>query len=169
MFDGVLGSASDGGNLGVREVVDVEEDEFLLVVGELVDEAVEFLDERVGGLAGEGVAEAVVDRDDVGAVGALLASQLHARSVECHAIDPSGGVAVVPELRPAAPEVADNLLIEVVDVAGLAVGEGEADTVEDAPRTAKHLLKLDMSSILMRHHCGLWSVVCDLWSVICEL
>ena len=29
MFDGVLGSASDGGNLGVREVVDVEEDEFL--------------------------------------------------------------------------------------------------------------------------------------------
>ena len=54
-------------------------------------------------------------------------------------------------LRPAAPEVADNLLVEVVDVAGLAVGEGEAYPIKDAARTAKHLLKLDMFGVCVRH------------------
>lgn len=65
---------------------------------------------------------------------------------------PVGGVALAAEFRPSTPEVADNFLIEVVDVVGLAVGEGKAYFVQDATRTAQHLLEFCMSCLLTGHY-----------------
>lgn len=151
MFHSLLGAAYDGGNLGVREAVEVEKDEPFFVGRQLFDEEVEPLNARVGGVVGEGVAETGVDGCSVVAVAASVFSQFHGGGVECHAVEPGCAVALTPEAVPSQPEVADNLLVEVVDAVGLPVGEGQAHTVQHALRLAKHLLKFYMSFSFIRH------------------
>lgn len=151
LFYGGLGGACYLGDLGVGEVVEVEEEEFLFVVGQLVDEVVEVFASWVG-FFGEGVGEVLVKGYEFVSLFLFAFAQFHACGVEGYAVDPGGGVALAAEFRPSAPEVADDFLVEVVDVVGLAVGEGKAYFVQDATRTAQHLLEFCMSCLLSDHY-----------------
>lgn len=128
LFDGGFGCTSYFGDLVVGEAVEVQEEEFLFVVGQLVDEVVEVFASWVG-FFGEGVDEVFVKGYEFVTFFLFAFAQLHACGVEGYAVDPGGGVAFAAEFRPSAPEVADNFLVEVVDVVGLAVGEGKANSV----------------------------------------
>lgn len=131
LFYGGLGGACYLGDLGVGEAVEVQEEEFLFVVGQLVDEVVEVFASWVG-FFGEGVDEVFVKGYEFVTFFLFAFSQLHACGVEGYAVDPGDGVAFSAEFRPSAPEVADDFLAEVVDIVGLAVGEGKAYSVQDA-------------------------------------
>jgi len=151
LFYGGLGGACYLGDLSVGEVVEVEEEEFLFVVGQLVDKVVEVFASRVG-FFGEGVGEVLVKGYEFVTFFLFAFAQFHACGVEGYAVDPGGGVALAAEFRPSTPEVADDFLVEVVDVVGLAVGEGKAYFVQDATRTAQHLLEFCMSCLPTGHY-----------------
>ena len=150
LLDGGFGRARHFGDLGVGEVVEVQEEEFLFVVGQLVDEVVERFASRVVVLA-QGAEEPLVERHKLVPLFPLALAQLHAGGVEGYAVDPRGGVALAPEFRPSAPQVADDFLVEVVDIVRLPVGERKAYLVQDAARAAQHLLELYMSCLFSGH------------------
>ena len=124
LFYGGLGGACYLGDLGVGEVVEVEEEEFLFVVGQLVDEVVEVFASWVG-FFGEGVGEVLVKGYEFVSLFLFAFAQFHACGVEGYAVDPGGGVAFAAEFRPSTPEVADDFLVEVVDIVRLPVGESK--------------------------------------------
>ena len=95
-------SASYFGDLVVGEAVEVQEEEFLFVVGQLVDEVVEVFASWVG-FFGEGVDEVFVKGYEFVTFFLFAFAQFHACGVEGYAVDPGGGVAFAAEFRPSAP------------------------------------------------------------------
>lgn len=99
LLDGGFGGACDVGDFAERMAVDVEEEEFaVVVVLEAVDETVEGLVAEVGGFVGEDVVDAFV----------VFHKEWHAFAlayfltgdVEGDACDPGGGGALAPIFGP---------------------------------------------------------------------
>lgn len=99
LLDGGFGGACDVGDFAERMMVDVEEEEFaVVVVLEAVDETVEGLVAEVGGFVGEDVVDAFV----------VFHKEWHAFAlayfltgdVEGDACDPGGGGALAPVFGP---------------------------------------------------------------------
>lgn len=131
LLDGIWGGAGNLGHLGIGEVVEVEEQEFLLVIRQEVDEFVEFHPSRVGDI-GKAVEKALINGVSPLPFSSASFAQFYTRCVEGDAIDPGGGIAFATELRPSIPEVSNDFLIEVIDVGRLAVGESKAYSIQDA-------------------------------------
>ena len=103
------------------------------------------------GFFGEGVGEVLVEGYEFVSFILFSFAQFHACGVEGYAVDPRGGVALAAEFRPSAPEVADDFLVEVVDIVRLPVGESKAYFVQDAARATQHLLEFCMSCLPLGH------------------
>lgn len=139
-----FGGVRDYSYLCIGKSVKVKEDELLLVVGQPVDELVEMFKMWVAILIGTIYVVKVLiemyERD--ASLFSLTLAFLQTGGVESDAIDPCCFVAVATVSRPCLPKVGDYLLEKVVNVFGGAVGKGKANTIQDATRTAEHLLKL---------------------------
>lgn len=99
LLDGCFGGASDVGDFAERMTVDVEEEEFaVVVVLEAVDETVEGLVAEVGGFVGEDVVDAFVVFHKEGH--ALSLAYFLTGDVEGDACDPGGGGALAPIFGP---------------------------------------------------------------------
>ena len=150
LLDGGFGGACDVGDFAERMTVDVEEEEFaVVVVLEAVDETVEGLVAEVGGFVGEDVVDAFV----------VFHKEWHALSlayfltgdVEGDARDPCVEVAFAAEGGPSLPEGAGDFLVKVAEVVAAAVGEVEAYLHQGALAVAEHLEEFCLLSLVGFH------------------
>ena len=101
LLDGGLGEACDPGNLAEGMAVEVEEEQFPVVVAEAIDEVVERLVAEVGGLVGEGVVDAFIEFGKLRKAPAL--PDFLSGDVEGDACDPCVDAAIAPEGGPGFP------------------------------------------------------------------
>ena len=149
MLDGGLGEACDPGNLAEGMAVEVEEEQFPVVVAEAVDEVVERLVAEVGGLVGEEVVDFLVEFDKLRQAAAF--PDFLSGDVEGDADDPCVDVAFALEGGPGFPEGAGDFLVEVAEVVAVAFGKVNAYSHQSAFALAKHLKELGMLACVYLH------------------
>ena len=140
LFDAVLVEAEHLGDVAEGHPVDIEEQELLLGRRQAADELVEPLDLLVA----LGVGDAGQERGGEEHQGGLLppaAATAHG-GVQRHAVDPGAQAALAAEVEVAAPELADNLLVEVDEAVGPPLGKEQTDPHDGALHAAEHRLKL---------------------------
>lgn len=152
LLDGGFGGASDGGDFAEWVVVEVEEEELaVVIVLEVVDEAVEGLVAEVGGFVGEEVVDVLVVFHEEWHSFAL--ADFLAGDVEGDACDPGGGGAFGAVCGPCFPEGADDFLVEVAEVAWPAAGEVAAYLYQDAFALAEHQEEFGLLALVGFHGC----------------
>ena len=150
LLDGGFGGACDVGDFAERMTVDVEEEEFVVVVVlEAVDETVEGLVAEVGGFVGEDVVDAFVVFHKEGH--ALSLAYFLTGDVEGDACDPGVEVAFAAEGGPRLPEGAGDFLVEVAEVGGATAGEITAYLYQDAFALAEHLEEFCLLALVGFH------------------
>ena len=138
LLDGGLGGGKYLCYIADGEAAEPQVDQRTLVWLEVVDDA-EVVGRRLVDLLGYGVVHPVLEGHKTGLTG--VAAYLVDGNVEGYAVHPRVGGAAAFELGPRLPEGADNLLIEVADAVGPAVGEVEAYLEYGALAAAKHIEK----------------------------
>lgn len=137
LLDGGLGGA--GGLCYFEEwvAVDVEEEEFaVVVILKTVDDAVEGLVAAVGGLVGNDVVDVDVEHHEVGHPPALAI--LSDGDIESYAHDPRVLGTAASKSGPRLTEVAHDFLIQVVEVVGTLPSEKQAHPHQDGLVPTKH-------------------------------
>ena len=136
---------TSGTTQGFRHLVDRHVGEVhvrhLLVAGrQLLDKVVESLHQRIGRLLGKGFAQQGVELHQPGP--AFLLAAHHTGRIERDHIDPRRLSTRATKTAIALPQVGDNLLIEVIEGVGTAVGEHQAHLHYDALTAGEHRHKI---------------------------
>ena len=140
LFDGVLVGAEHLGDVAEGHPVDIEEQELPLGRRQPVDELVEPLDLLVASGVGKVGEERRVEEHQGGLFAPVTA--LAHGGVQRHTVDPGVQAALATEVEVAAPERADDVLIEVDEAVVPPLGKEQTDPHDGALHAAEHRLKL---------------------------